>query len=711
MKKFFLVAPTGKGVGLTSVSVGLVRAFDQAGTRVAFCKPIAQHAENEQDQDPSLLFADVLLKTHSKKSIPIKKARQALINGELDDLMEDVVKLCHSAASEADVVIVEGLVPQDNMPFIVKLNSALATTLDSDVILVGAPNNLTDEDLNQQIKLSAKFFGGAKSNKVLGCIINKVGAPTELQRALITDEDLEIDDFESMTDNLDKLPVFQSDADLFRCLGKVTWNPALMAPRLLDVAKYMKLESLNEGGDFNRRVTNVTICARTLPNIIGSLKAGSLVVTPGDREDILLAVCLAELKGIPLAGLLLTGGYRPNDKIMNLCHSAIESGLPILITNDNTIRTAQNLDSVSGDVPHDDLPRIEKVMNAVAESLDIDWLVKHAAVHRSPHLSPAAFRYQLVQRSSAANKRIVLPEGEEPRTIQAAIVCHEKNIARCVLIGERVNIESTADSLSLTLPDDLEIIDPTQVASRYLEPLVEMRKHKGITEPIARSMLEDRVVLATMMLALDEVDGLVGGAIHTTANILRPALQLIKTQPGSKIVSSVFFMCLPEQVVVYGDCAVNPDPTAEELADIAIQSGDSAQAMGIEPRIAMISYSTGESGIGVDVDKVRKATSLAKEQRPDLIIDGPLQYDAASVAAVAAKKAPDSAVAGNATVFIFPDLNTGNTTYKAVQRSANVVSIGPMLQGLNKPVNDLSRGALVEDIVYTIALTAIQAHK
>jgi phosphate acetyltransferase len=253
------------------------------------------------------------------------------------------------------------------------------------------------------------------------------------------------------------------------------------------------------------------------------------------------------------------------------------------------------------------------------------------------------------------------------------------------------------------------MIDPTSVVERYVEPYVELRKHKGATADIAREQLSDTVVLGTMMLALDEVDGLVAGAVHTTAHTLRPALQLIKTAPGAALVSSVFFMCLPDEVIVYGDCAVNPNPTAEQLADIALQSAASATAFGIEPRVAMLSYSTGGSGSGSDVDRVAEATRIARERAPGLAIDGPLQYDAAAIASVAASKRPDSPVAGRATVFVFPDLNTGNTTYKAVQRGADVISIGPMLQGLAKPVNDLSRGALVEDIVYTIAVTAIQA--
>lgn len=326
-------------------------------------------------------------------------------------------------------------------------------------------------------------------------------------------------------------------------------------------------------------------------------------------------------------------------------------------------------------------------------------------------VSPAAFRSNMMEQAITANKRIVLPEGAEPRTVAAAVICQNKGIARCVLLADKKEVQQVAEQMNLTLPESLEIINPAEIAQNYVAPLVEMRKAKGMTEEKAAEALQDSVFVGTMMMALDEVDGLVSGAVHTTANTIRPALQVIKTAPDASLVSSVFFMLMPDQVLVYGDCAVNPKPTAAELADIAIQSADSAKAFGIEPRVAMISYSTGNSGTGEDVEKVIEATKLAREKRPDLLIDGPLQYDAASVPSVGKQKAPESKVAGQATVFIFPDLNTGNCTYKAVQRSANVLSVGPMLQGLNKPVNDLSRGALVGDIVYTIALTAIQAEQ
>jgi phosphate acetyltransferase len=364
---------------------------------------------------------------------------------------------------------------------------------------------------------------------------------------------------------------------------------------------------------------------------------------------------------------------------------------------------------MTSEIPTDDLDRALKGMDFVAEHVSADWLASESKLPRETRLSPAAFCFRLTERARSLNRRIVLPEGDEPRTVKAAAICAERGIARPVLLAPPDEVRRVASAEDVVLPPAVEIIDPRSVRANYVAALVEARKHKGLTPKDAVELLEDNVWLGTMMLAAGEVDGLVSGAVHSTANTVRPALQIIKTKPGAKVVSSIFFMCLPEQVVVYGDCAVIPDPDAETLADIALQSADSAVRFGLPARVAMISYSTGESGSGSDVDKVRDATAIAQKIRPDLAIDGPLQYDAAAIPDVAAKKAPKSPVAGKATVFVFPDLNTGNTTYKAVQRSAHVISIGPMLQGLRRPVNDLSRGALVDDIVYTIALTAIQA--
>jgi phosphate acetyltransferase len=441
------------------------------------------------------------------------------------------------------------------------------------------------------------------------------------------------------------------------------------------------------------------------------MKPGALLVVSADRSDVIVAACLATLNGTRLGAILLTGAYEPNAEIMQLCEQAFATGLPVLKANLNTWDTAVKLQYFNQEVPIDDTNRISWVMDHTASCINEDWI---QSLPKSPpnalRMPPAAFRYKLTELARKANKTIVLPEGNEPRTIAAAIHCASRGLATCLLLGDEEEIKRIATQQGSDVTHErLKIVDPKTIRNKYIAPMVKLREHKGLTDVIAEKQLTDNNVLGTMMLQCADVDGLVSGAINTTANTIRPALQLVKTAENATIVSSVFFMLLPDQVLVYGDCAINPDPTAEQLADIAIQSADSAIAFGIEARVAMISYSTGSSGTGQDVDKVVKATELAKQKRPDLILDGPLQYDAAVMESVAKKKAPNSPVAGQATVLVFPDLNTGNTTYKAVQRSADLVSIGPMLQGLNKPVNDLSRGALVDDIVFTIALTAIQA--
>ncbi|SFM24305.1 phosphate acetyltransferase [Marinobacter zhejiangensis] len=708
MAKNLFIAPTTLECGLTSVCLGLYRALDRVGVRVGFYKPFSQRLGDQipsipNDKDASVEFIRARTDLNPPDPIDLKRAQKLLNQGKSDLLMEEVVGHYQQVAKAADVVVIEGLVPDRSEAYIARLNVEVARNLGADVILVSAPRDTSPADLDDDLDFSARLFASPSDPDVIGVILNKLGAPREsgLSSQVYETPALPVPDYGK------ECVVFAQNR--FRLLGQIPWLPELLAPRMSDVARELKADVLNEGQMDSRRVHRVIVCAQTVRNIIDTLKPGTLVVTPGDREDIVLAACVAALNGVPLAGLLLTGGLPLDERVLGLCRQSLDTGLPLLSTTTNTLATAQRLATLSSAIPTDDAERLEQAMELVASELDTEWLQQHLSIQRKRRLSPPAFRYQLSERARAANKRIVLPEGNEPRTVQAAIICHQRGLARCVLIGERHDITSVAAAQGMTLPEGLEIIDPADVRDRYIDPMVNLRRHKGLAPDMAEAMLEDNVVLGTMMVAMDEADGLVSGAVHTTANTVRPALQLIKTHEQAKIVSSVFFMLLPEQVLVYGDCAINPDPNAEQLADIAIQSAESAMAFGIDPVIAMISYSTGESGSGHDVDKVREATRIAREQRPDLLIDGPLQYDAAAIASVGKSKAPNSPVAGKATVFVFPDLNTGNTTYKAVQRSANVVSIGPMLQGLRKPVNDLSRGALVEDIVFTIALTAVQA--
>ena len=685
----FLLAPTSACVGLTSTSLGLVRALSQAGLSVGFFKAVAQHHSSDDGPERSTGLMKLTHHIDAPEPLALADVERYIAEHNLDDLLEALVTRFHSAAHDHDVVIIEGLVPNQQTSYATRVNVALANSLNAEAIIVTAPDDESAEVLADRIALHVQQFGGPDQACIVGAVVNKL----------------------PNADYVDALkaasPLFQRDD--FRLIGTIPWDESLNNPRVADVMTLMKATALSTGDAARRRVKKTVLCARAMPNTVALLQPGVLVVTPGDRDDILVASCLAAMNGVPLAGLLLCTDFQPDARVLALCQPAIDAGLPVFTVASGSYDTARALAKMNPEILLDDAERAEAITEFMASHVDHQWLQARCGQAPVVRMTPAAFRYQLVTRAKAAKKRIVLPEGAEPRTVKAAAMCQARGIADCVLLAKPAEVHEVARTHGVTLPDTLTIIDPDSVREDYVAAMVKLRAHKGLNAPMALAQLEDTVVLGTMMLAEGEVDGLVSGAVHTTANTIRPALQLIKTAPGYNIVSSVFFMLLPQQVVVYGDCAVNPDPNAQQLADIALQSAASAQAFGIPARVALLSYSTGDSGTGDDVEKVREATRLAQAARPDLALDGPLQYDAAAITSVGQQKAPNSPVAGQATVFVFPDLNTGNTTYKAVQRSANCVSVGPMLQGLNKPVNDLSRGALVDDIVFTIALTAIQA--
>lgn len=691
----FFIAPTDFGVGLTSISLGLIRTLERAGLKVGFFKPVAQPHPGDTGPERS---TELVARTHGLKPPPplaLGHVERMLGDGQLDELLEEIITLYQQAGVGKDVLVVEGMVPTRQASYAARVNQHLARSMDADVILVSAPESEALAELSGRVDLQARLYGGASDPKLIGVILNKVRAEESI---------------EQFARRLREHSPLLRGGD-FRLLGCIPYQPELNAPRTRDIAELLGAQVLNAGDYEQRRMSRIIICARTVLNTLQLLKPGVLVVTPGDRDDILLAAALASLNGVPLAGVLLTSDTRPDPRVMELCQGALQAGLPVLSVSSGSYDTATRLNQLNNEIPVDDRERAETITDFVASHLDAAWLHQRCGTPRELRLSPAVFRYQLIQRAQQANKRIVLPEGSEPLTVQAAAICQARGIARCVLLAKPADVEAVARAQGLELPPGLEILDPDDIRGRYVEPMVELRNSKNLNAPMAEQQLEDPVVIGTMMLALDEVDGLVSGLVHSTANTIRPALQLIKTAPGWSLVSSVFFMLFPDQVVMYADCVMNPHPDAAELAQIALQSADSAQALGIAPRVAMLSYSSEQAATGAEVEKVREATLLAREAQRDLLIDGPLQYDAAANEAVARQLAPDSEVAGRATVFVFPDLNTGNTTHKAVQRSADCVSLGPMLQGLRKPVNDLPRGAQVDDIVYTIALTAIQASR
>ncbi len=461
----------------------------------------------------------------------------------------------------------------------------------------------------------------------------------------------------------------------------------------------------------SREALGVVVSAMSMENVLARLTEGAIVVIPGDRSEVLLGVLTAHASETfpTVAGIVLNGGFALSPTIETLI-AGLDQTLPIISTELGTYETAKRITQTRGRLSPESTRKMDTALAAFEQHVDTSRLLELLDVSRSDVVTPLMFEYGLIERARTAGKRIVLPEGTDDRVLRAAGTILSRGIADVTILGEEIEVRSRAIGLGIDI-GRATVLSPfaAVLRERFAEEYVRLRAHKGMVLDIARETVTDVSYFGTMMVQLGLADGMVSGAAHTTAHTIRPGFEIIKTTEGVSVVSSVFLMALADRVLVYGDCAVNPDPTADQLADIAISSAETAAQFGIEPRIAMLSYSTGESGAGADVEKVRQATARVRELRPDLAVEGPIQYDAAADAAVAATKMPGSAVAGRATVFIFPDLNTGNNTYKAVQRSAGAVAIGPVLQGLRKPINDLSRGALVQDIVNTVAITAIQA--
>lgn len=704
-----LTVPAGHRVGLTSVSLGLLRCLDRSGIRVGFYRPVAQVrsgpvAHVGDDIERSCALVRAMTDLTPPEPISSEEVERLRASGGTDELAERIVSAYQELAQQYEAVVIEGLVPTERHPFAMRVNTMIAEALDASVILVTEGHGEDTQALIGDVRVAASGFG----SRVAGCIINRLAAkataaPPSLSAVM------------ARTGSANQHRRFQAhlkavESAGVRGLGAVPVVQDFTAMRVSDLAEQIGATALSEGDWKSRRVRSVTVCAMRVEHARRAFLHGSLVVVPSDRADILVGAALATLNGVQLAGILLSGTEEPDEGVLSLCQTALGTGLPLLQVKASTFEVVRLLQNLNEEIPPTDHDRASLVMNTVANHIETDWVAELGRTKHESRLSPAAFRHRLVEQARSAKATIVLPEGTEPRILSAARVCLDMGIARPILLGDREEVLAAARRAGVELSNEIEIKSPLSPPDSYLDKLIELRRHKGVdTREKALDALSDVTTFGTMMMKMGDCDGLVSGAVHSTAHTIRPALSLIKTRPGAKLVSSVFFMCLPEQVMVFGDCAVNPNPDAEQLADIALQSAASAAAFGITPRVAMISYSTGSSGGGTDVDKVRAATEIARKLSPELLIDGPLQYDAAVNPDVAKTKAPESPVAGRATVLVFPDLNTGNTTYKAVQRSAHVLSIGPMLQGLAAPVNDLSRGATIDDIVYTVALTAVQA--
>jgi phosphate acetyltransferase len=668
--------------GKSTVALGVLELLTRQVGRVGVFRPIVRSGEHRD-------YVLELLLAHSGVDVPYETAAGVTyedVHADPDSALTTIVERYHAAAADCDAVVVVGSDYTDvASPTEFAYNARIAVNLGAPVVLV-IGGQARDAGAVRTVADMAGTELAAHYGKLVAIIANRV----------------EPDHLDSVRDALGgKVPVYAIPSE-----------PFLTAPTVAELMAACQGRLASGDPDLlHREAQGVLIGAMTLPNVLDRLLDGGVVVTPGDRSDVLVGVLMAHASNTfpALAGVVLTGGLEPPAQVTSLVEG-VAARLPVIITEHDTYETATLLSGTRGRMSPDSPRKVEVAQELFARHVDGAKLTAQLDVTRSDVVTPLMFEYELLDRARAAGRHIVLPEGEEERIIRAADVLLRRSVAELTLLGDPDVVRGKADQLGLDI-SAAKVNDPydEEMRERFAAEYARLREHKGMTPDAARDVVVDVSYFGTMMVLLGLADGMVSGSAHTTAHTIRPAFEVIKTASGVSIVSSVFFMALRDRVLVYGDCAVNPMPTAEQLADIAISSADTAEQFGIAPRVAMLSYSTGDSGSGDDVDKVREATALVRERRPDLSVEGPIQYDAAIDASVAQTKLPGSDVAGRATVFIFPDLNTGNNTYKAVQRSAGAVAIGPVLQGLRKPVNDLSRGATVADIVNTVAITAIQA--
>ncbi|TQL03444.1 phosphate acetyltransferase [Cellulomonas sp. SLBN-39] len=669
---------TGKSV----VALGLVDLLTRSVQRVGVFRPVAR---STQERDYVL---DLLLE-HDGVDVAYDEAVGATYEEVIADpegALSRIVSRFHDVERRCDAVVVVGTDYTDVAgPTELAYNARIAANLGAPVVLVVNGANRSPDEMGHAAEVAHSEIA-ANHAQVVAVVANRCapGYLPQIQQALSG-----------------PVPVWA-----------LPDSPLLYAPTLRQLME--AVGGTLVGGDevlLQREVLDVLVGAMSIEHLLDRLQDGAVVITPGDRADVLLGLLMAhQAEGFPsLAGIILNGGLAPAPSIERLV-GGLGSRLPLITTNLGTFRSASAAAATRGRLTQDSQRKVDTALALFEQHVDGAALLAALEVERPSVVTPLMFEYQLLDRARTDRKHIVLPEGGDDRILRAASTLLQRHVADLTILGDEASIRARATELGLDL-DEAQVIDPKngETLERFAEAYTELRKHKGMTVERAREIVSSVSYFGTLMVQLGLADGMVSGAIHTTAHTIKPSFEIIKTAPGTNNVSSAFLMCLEDRVLVYADCAVIPDPTAEQLADIAISSAETAAQFGIEPRIAMLSYSTGESGTGADVEKVREATALVRERRPDLSVEGPIQYDAAVDASVAKTKMPDSAVAGRATVFVFPDLNTGNNTYKAVQRSAGAVAIGPVLQGLRKPVNDLSRGALVQDIVNTVAITAIQA--
>ncbi|MFG1790274.1 phosphate acetyltransferase [Nocardia sp. NPDC049149] len=678
----YIASPEGD-TGKSTVALGVLQMLCATTARVGVFRPITRSTT-----EPDYILE--LLLEHSTADIDYAQATGVTyeqVHADPDAAISEIVMRFHEVAKVSDAVVIVGSDYTDvASPSELRFNARIAVNLGAPVLLVVRGSGRTPTEVKHLAELCASELA-LEHAQLVATIANRCDPAA-------------LDEIRSALSGFD-VPCWT--------LPEV---PLLIAPTMAELCGAIDGEMYSgEQELLQREALKIMVGGMTVEHILERLVDGVVVIAPGDRSDVLLGVVNAhEAEGFPsLSGVIMNGGMLPHPAVARLM-TGLKPKLPILTTELGTYDAASAAYRTRGRMSAGSPRKVDTALALMEEHVDAAELLRRIEVPLTSVVTPQMFEYQLIERARADRKCIVLPEGDDDRILRAAGRVLQRKIADLVILGDESAVRARAAELGVDI-SAAQVLDPR--TSGYLDDFAkeytELRKHKGMTVERARETMSDISYFGTMMVYKGIADGMVSGAAHTTAHTIRPSFEIIKTVPGVSTVSSVFLMCLADRVLAYGDCAVVPDPTSEQLADIAISSAATASRFGIEPRIAMLSYSTGESGSGADVDKVRVATKLVRERAPELPVEGPIQYDAAIEPTVATTKLPDSEVAGRATVFVFPDLNTGNNTYKAVQRSAGAIAIGPVLQGLRKPVNDLSRGALVADIVNTVAITAIQA--
>ena len=696
MSKAVYIATSEPNSGKSIVTLAVMRLLTGRAARVGYFRPIIDdYPKGVRDNhiDTVLTYFNLNQSYEETYACTRSEVIQQINQDQADEVVDIIFEKYKELQTRFEFVLVEGTdFSREGSVIEWDFNVLIAQNLGIPAILLGNASGKSPEELAGYLNMAYDSFQ-SKGVEVLLVVANK-----------LAEEHLEV---------LRKTLGEQLPPEVI--IGGIPYNPQLGNPTLQEIVEVMEGEVLFGHQHLHHQAGNFGVGAMQLHNYLTYMKEDILVITPGDRSDIILGALQANLSSNypSVSGIILSGGLQPETSVIKLIEGLSEV-VPVVSVEGGTFEVAKKIGDIKPRIYAENTQKINTSIKDFFTYISEEELAQRLVSFESSGMSPRMFKYTLLKKAQSDKKHIVLPEGTDPRILEASRELLLDDAVDITLLGDPEQIRVTVQNLDIGLDlDKVNMIDPVKspYCEEYADTLYELRKHKNLNPAMARDLMADVSYFGTMMVYKGHVDGMVSGAAHTTQHTVRPALQFIKSKPGISVVSSVFFMCLEDRVTVFGDCAINPNPTAQELAEIAISSADTSMKFGIDPKIAMLSYSSGSSGAGADVDKVRKATEIVKERRPDLLVEGPIQYDAAVDKEVAKSKLPDSPVAGQASVFIFPDLNTGNNTYKAVQRETKALAIGPLIQGLKKPVNDLSRGCTVDDIINTVIITAVQAQE